>query len=100
MSGADFVQAYLEKLKKEDPELGYSITKKATKEMIDYVFDTIIEQVAKGESIMISGFGTFYCTEMKEKITNTSITGGKDVVTPAHRKPSFKSSPVFREKVQ
>lgn len=43
------------------------LTKKASADAIDALFDEIIRSLKKGEKVVISGFGTFYVSPVKDK---------------------------------
>lgn len=43
------------------------LTKKAVKETIDTFFEDAITALAKGEKVVVSGFGTFYVAKVDDK---------------------------------
>lgn len=43
------------------------LTKKASEEAIDTLFDEITRSLKKGDKVVISGFGTFYLGRVKDK---------------------------------
>ena len=43
------------------------LTKKASEEAIDTLFDEITRSLKKGDKVVISGFGTFYLGRVKGK---------------------------------
>lgn len=43
------------------------LTKKAAEEAIDAVFEEVGRSLKKGEKTVISGFGTFYVSNVKDK---------------------------------
>ena len=43
------------------------LTKKASEEAIETLFDEIIRTLRKGDKVVISGFGTFYLGKVKDK---------------------------------
>jgi nucleoid DNA-binding protein len=43
------------------------LTKRASEEAVETVFDEIIRTLKKGDKVVISGFGTFYLGKVKDK---------------------------------
>ena len=43
------------------------LTKKASSESIEAIFDEITRSLAKGDKVVISGFGTFYVSQVRDK---------------------------------
>jgi nucleoid DNA-binding protein len=43
------------------------LTKKASSDAIDAMFDEIIRALKKGDKVVISGFGTFYVSKVGDK---------------------------------
>lgn len=43
------------------------LTKRASEEAIEALFDEVIRSLKKGEKVVISGFGTFYLGKVKDK---------------------------------
>lgn len=43
------------------------LTKRAAEEAIDALFDEVTRSLKKGEKVVISGFGTFYVSKVKDK---------------------------------
>ena len=60
------------------------LTKKASGEAIDAFLDEIIRQIDKGEKVVLSGFGTFKVTKVKDKKGRNPQTGA-DLVIKGHR---------------
>jgi DNA-binding protein HU-beta len=60
------------------------LTKKATEEVINLVFDTISETLETGEKVVISGFGTF---EIRSRVARTGRNPrtGADIDIPAQK---------------
>lgn len=74
------------------------ISQKQASAIVDSVFDSIVEAVAAGEKVNISGFGIF------ESKTRAARTGRnprtkETVEIPASTVPSFKAGKAFKEKV-
>ena len=60
--------------------------------------DTIMAEVAKGEKVQITGFGTFERKERGERTIRNPRTGEDMKVAPS-KSPSFSAGSVFKEKV-
>lgn len=43
------------------------LTKRASEEAIEAMFDEVIRSLKKGEKVVLSGFGTFYLGKVKDK---------------------------------
>ena len=43
------------------------LTKKASEDAIEALFDEVSRALKKGEKVVISGFGTFYVSQVKDK---------------------------------
>jgi DNA-binding protein HU-beta len=67
-----------------------SVEKDVTKEMMNFFVSVLIEELQKGESIQLLGFGTFNVNHKPERIGNHPNTGEKMVI-PASRSVSFKA---------
>jgi len=64
------------------------ITKKGTREVIDLFLDETKKALSRGEKVVISGFGTFRTTMVKEK--EVVVPGsGERVKVSAHRAARF-----------
>jgi len=64
------------------------LTKKAATEAVDVFLDEIGRVLAKGEKVVLSGFGTFKAKSMKGKTVKIPNTE-KMVTIKAHRLPRF-----------
>ncbi|NCN50887.1 MAG: HU family DNA-binding protein [Candidatus Pacebacteria bacterium] len=43
------------------------LTKKASTEAIEALFEEVTRSLAKGDKVVISGFGTFYVSQVRDK---------------------------------
>jgi len=78
MNRKEFIDALAEK--------GY--TKKDAGQIIDDVFDTVIEAMATGDEVFIYGFGTFAVTTTSaHEVKN--IKDGKMMLVPEYKTPRF-----------
>lgn len=74
------------------------MTKKAAEEAVNVFLDEIGRVLAKGEKVVISGFGTFRVTHVKGK---TVKLPGKDktVKVKPHRSPRFTAGKKLKRQV-
>ncbi len=75
-----------------------TISQKQAAAIVDTVFDSIVDAVAAGDKVNITGFGIF------ESKTRAARTGRNPrtkeaVEIPASTVPSFKAGKAFKEKV-
>ena len=87
MTKADIVEQVYEKLG------GY--TKKEAAELVEHVFDSIKETLARGEKIKISGFGNFVVRSQRERIGRNPQTG-EEIKISARSVLTFKPSQVLK----
>lgn len=64
------------------------LTKKAARESIDSFLDEIIRQIQKGEKVVLSGFGTFKLSKVKDKKGRNPQTG-EDLIIRSHKVVRF-----------
>lgn len=64
------------------------LTKKAARESIDAFLDEIIRQIQKGEKVVLSGFGTFKLSKVKDKKGRNPQTG-EDLIIKSHKVVRF-----------
>lgn len=77
-------------------ELG--LTKKASKEAVEFVFAQIAEHLAEGEKVRIDGFGIFEVRERAERQGRNPQTG-KTLTIKASKVPAFKAGKGLKDKV-
>lgn len=70
-------------------------SKKEAAEVVESVFDTMKEVLAKGEKIKISGFGNFVVRDKKERVGRNPQTGAPIPIS-ARRVLTFKPSQVLK----
>jgi DNA-binding protein HU-beta len=56
--------------------------KQIAEEFVDALFDTITEQLAKGEKVSFGNFGTFYLVRHKDRVTAHPTTKEQLVLPP------------------
>ena len=89
MTKADIIEALHQKI-------GYS--KKEAADLVELIFDTIKDTLARGEKIKISGFGNFVVRDKKERIGRNPQTG-EAIKISARRVLTFRPSQVLRAEV-
>ena len=89
MTKADIIEAIYQKI-------GYS--KKDAADLVELIFDTIKDTLAKGEKIKISGFGNFVVRDKKARTGRNPQTGDAIQIS-ARRVLTFKPSQVLRAEV-
>jgi len=74
------------------------ISKKQTEVIIDTIFDSIKDALAKGEKVEIRGFGNFRLRSRKARQARNPKTG-ESVEVPSKKVPFFKVGKELREMV-
>jgi integration host factor subunit alpha len=87
MTKADIVQAVYNQLG------GFS--KKESADLVDLVFETIKETLAKGEKIKVSGFGNFVLRDKRQRQGRNPQTGQPITIT-SRRVLNFKPSQLLK----
>lgn len=75
------------------------ITKKSAKEIIDTACDVIVENVAAGDKVAITGFGSFDSTVRAEREGHNPQTGER-IVIPETKSVKFKAGSAFKAAVK
>jgi nucleoid DNA-binding protein len=65
-----------------------NLTKKAAREAMEAFLEEIIRKLKKGEKVVLSGFGTYKVTKVKDKKGRNPQTG-KDLIIKGHRAVRF-----------
>ena len=74
------------------------LMKKDVERVVAATFETITAQLAKGEKVQLSGFGTFEVKDREARIGRNPHT--KEAIDiPATRVPSFKASQALKDTV-
>ena len=74
------------------------LTKKAADEAIESLFAEMIRTLKKGDKVVISGFGTFYVSKVKDKHVEPFGDKTKRQVVKSHRVVNFRvGKPLKRE---
>ena len=72
--------------------------KSETGEIVDAIFDTITQEMVKGESVNISGFGIFRVSDRKAREGINPRTGEK-IHIAAKKAPKFRAGKTLKEAV-
>ena len=64
------------------------LTKKASMEAVDAFLDELVRQIDRGEKVVLSGFGTFKISRVKDKKGRNPATG-QDLMIKGHRVVRF-----------
>ena len=73
--------------------------KKDTTVVVDAIFDEIINTLADGGKVDISGFGKFEVTERSAR-TGINPSTKEEIVIPASKAPKFRASKALKEAVK
>jgi DNA-binding protein HU-beta len=75
------------------------LNKKQAGEAVNAVLNTIQESLAKGESVTITGFGTF---EVRERQAREGVRPGttERIQIPASKYPAFKAGKTLKDSVR
>lgn len=87
MNKAEMVNRICERLAEEDVK----VTKKAMNKYVDVMLDTIVDSMADGEDVRLTGFGNFSVVDKPEREARNPQTG-EAVMVAAHKAPKFKFS--------
>lgn len=74
------------------------LTKKDAEKAVKAVFDTVAEELAKGENVQVIGFGTFEVRERSAREGRNPQTG-KAITIAASKSPAFKAGKQLKELV-
>ena len=77
----------------------FDLTKVKSNEIVDTVFESMVDALADGQKIEISGFGKF---EVKTRAARTGINPQtkETIDIPASNTPSFKASKNLKDRVK
>ena len=73
-----------------------SLTRKQTEIVVDTIFETMKEAIAKGDKIEIRGFGNFRLKSRRPRIARNPKTGVK-IDVPAKKALHFKTGKALKE---
>lgn len=77
----------------------FDLTKVKSNEIVDTVFESMVDALADGQKVEISGFGKF---EVKTRAARTGINPQtkETIDIPASNTPSFKASKNLKDRVK
>ena len=75
------------------------MTKKASSDAIDAVFEVITEALAKKDKVQLIGFGTFETRERAARVGRNPATG-EEMQLPASVAPAFKPGKALKDAVK
>ncbi len=90
MTRADLARVIFEKV---------GLPKKEAQDIIEIIIDTIKDTLAEGESVKITGFGTFNVRKKTPRRGRNPQTG-EDMEITARKVISFKASNILKEAVE
>ena len=74
-------------------------TKVQAEQVVDKVFDSIVESLKKGEEVSIAGFGIFSAKERAARTARNPQTG-EAIEVPAMRVPKFRAAKALKDAVK
>ena len=74
------------------------LKKRDVETVVENLINTIVSEVASGEKIQITGFGSFERKLRAERIIKNPRTG-EPMTVPPSKSPSFTAGSVFKERV-
>lgn len=95
MNKTELVSAVVTRLAENDVK----VTKKSMATYVDAVIDTIVDTVAAGEPVKITGFGSFETVERNEREGRNPSTG-ETIHIAASKAPKFRASSAFKAVVK
>lgn len=87
MNKTEMVNKIVERLAEED----IKVAKKSMNKYVDVMLDTIVDTMADGEDVRLTGFGNFSVVDKPERAARNPQTG-ETVMVAAHKAPKFKFS--------
>ena len=90
MTKADLVDSIFEKV---------GLSKKEAQDIVEILFDTMKQTFAEGESVKISGFGTFHVRKKMARRGRNPKTGADLEITP-RRVITFKISNQLKDEIE
>lgn len=77
-------------------------TRSSAEDSLNSVLDTLRESLAKGDRVVLTGFGTFEVRQVKERKVRPIRGGsaGRTITVPAHRRVGFSAGAELSEAVR
>ena len=76
------------------------VTKKAAGEVLDAILDAITKSLKKGDSVTITGFGTFRVSQRAARKGVNPRNPSETINIPAMKLPSFKAGKSLKDAVR
>ena len=74
------------------------MTKKDAERIVSSTFDTIAQELTKGEKVQISGFGNFEVKEREARVGRNPRTK-EAIQIPASKAPAFKAAKALKDAI-
>ena len=74
------------------------LTKKDVEVIVSATFDTVAQELAKGEKVQVSGFGIFEVKDREARVGRNPHTK-EAIQIPATKIPAFKAAKALKDKV-
>ena len=75
------------------------LQKKDAERLVNAAIDILTQQLAKGETIQLSGFGTFEVRNREARVGRNPVTK-ETIQIPATKVPAFKVGKAFKDMVK
>jgi nucleoid DNA-binding protein len=75
------------------------LTQKAARESIEVFFDEVENALAKGEKVVVSGFGTFYVSKVADKQVVPFGNEASRQTVKGHRVVNFRAGKPLKKRV-
>ena len=75
---------------------GASLTRAQAAKALDVMLEAVTKALAKGQTVAITGFGSFSVTRRSERVCRNPKTG-EQVSVPASRTPRFRPSKILKD---
>ena len=75
------------------------VTRKEAEDVIDCFLDLIAENLANGDKVVLSGFGTF---EIRTRVSRSGVNPrtGERIDIPCQKTPAFKVGKILKDKLR
>lgn len=75
------------------------VTRKDTERVLNIALDLMVQELERGESVKLSGFGIFSVKERAERIGRNPRTG-EELTVPATKSVQFRAGKTLKEAVE
>ncbi|MEN6318320.1 MAG: integration host factor subunit alpha [Syntrophaceae bacterium] len=77
----------------------HDLTKERCKEIVDSFFEIIMDELSKGNNVLVSGFGKWSIRSKRQRIGRNPKTGQKTIIS-ARKVVTFKCSDILKDELQ